>query len=307
MLFMFPGQGSQKIGMGKKLYENFATARKVFEEADDSLSFKLSKLMFDGNEEELRLTKNAQPAIMTVSMAYVNVLRHEFSINFSKAKYFAGHSLGEYTALCAAGVLSLAQTCRILGARGLAMEKAYPHGGAMAAILGLSIEELEQVVSLSKNVQIANDNSIGQAVISGIKEDVEKAMEMAKERGAKRAILLTVSGPFHSKFMAPAEEALRKSMEGIVFAQPSAPIISNVTAKAETSDFERLLIQQLTNRVRWRESLIYAHENNVNTFVEIGEGNVLSGLVKRTLTDVDIVTVNNIESLESFATQYESK
>lgn len=304
MLFMFPGQGSQKIGMGKELYENFEAARRIFEEVDDSLSFKLSQLMFDGDEAELRLTKNAQPAIMAVSMAYVNVLKKDFSVNFSKAKYFAGHSLGEYTALCTAGVLSLAQTCRILGARGLAMEKAYPQGGAMAAILGLSIEKLEKVVSSLENVQIANDNSTGQAVISGTKEDVEKAMEMAKEQDAKRAILLTVSGPFHSKFMAPAEEALQKSMEGVVFSTPSAPIISNVTAKAESSDFKRLLIQQLTNRVRWRESLIYAHENNVHTFVEIGEGNVLSGLAKRTLTDVDIFTVNNLESLENFATQY---
>lgn len=306
MLFMFPGQGSQKIGMGKALAELFSSAREVFNEIDDAISFKLSELMFDGDADELKLTKNAQPAIMAVSMAFVRVMEKDFGIDLSKIKYFAGHSLGEYTALCAAKSLTLQETATILRTRGVAMATAYPTGGAMAAIIGLSIEKVEEIVSPLENVQIANDNSVGQVVISGTESAVQNAMKLFKENGAKLAVPLPVSGPFHSKFMKPAEKPVKEALEKYTFHPPLVPIISNVTAKAETEidGFEQLLLRQLTERVRWRESLIWAKDNGVENFVEIGEGNVLSGLVKRTLKDVNIVTVNSVESLGNFAKTY---
>lgn len=301
MLFMFPGQGSQKIGMGKDLYENFATARDVFGEVDDALSFRLSQLMFNGDESELRLTENAQPAIMTVSMAFMRILEKDFSFDLSRhAKYFAGHSLGEYSALCAAKILTLTETARILTVRGKAMAEAYPSGGAMAAILGLSVKEVEKSISDTDDVEIANDNCVGQVVISGSREAVENAVDKLKGQGAKRTVLLSVSGPFHSKFMKPAEQALRDALGRVSFRGPVGPIISNVTAKAELTNFEDLLIKQLTNRVRWRESLLYAQEHEVSTFVEVGNGNVLSGLAKRTLFDANVVTINSVDAIEKF-------
>lgn len=301
MLFMFPGQGSQKIGMGKELHDNFSTAREVFHEINDTISFKLSELMFSGDADELQQTANAQPAIMAVSMAFVKVMEKDFGVELSKhAKYFAGHSLGEYTALCSAKVLSLADTARILRVRGEAMAKAYPSGGAMAAIIGLSIEKIEEIIANIEDVQIANDNSVGQVVISGTEKAVETAMKLLKENGAKLTVPLTVSGPFHSKFMKPAEEQVREVLDSVTFNAPTAPIIANVSAKAEQSGFKDLLIQQITNRVRWRETIVFAHENGVENFVEIGNGNVLTGLVKRTVKDVKMTNINSVETLEKF-------
>lgn len=301
MLFMFPGQGSQKIGMGKALAGQFSAAREVFDEVDDAVSFKLSKLMFEGDADELKITKNAQPALMTVSMAFIRVMEKDFGIDLSKIKYFAGHSLGEYTALCAAKSLTLRETAIILRIRGAAMSAAYPEGGAMAAIIGLPIEKVEEIVLSLEDVQIANDNSAGQTVVSGTEYAVQNAMKIFKGNGAKLTVLLPVSGPFHSKFMKPAEDTLRDAIKKYTFRPPLAPIISNVTAKAEKDGFKHLLLQQLTNRVRWRESLIFAKNSGVENFIEIGEGNVLSGLVKRTLKDVNTAAVNSIESLENFA------
>lgn len=305
MLFMFPGQGSQKIGMGKTLAERFSTARAVFEEVNEAVSFNLSALMFGGSEEELKITKNAQPALMAVSMALIRVMEKDFCIDLSKVRYFAGHSLGEYSALCAAKSLSLSETATILRARGEAMAMAYPNGGAMAAIIGLPIEKIEEIIKPLKDAQIANDNSVGQVVISGTEAAVQDVIRLAKENKAKLAVVLSVSGPFHSKFMKNAEKEVENVIENFAFRPPLAPIISNVTAKAEIDGFKQLLLQQLTSRVRWRESLIFAKEHGVENFVEIGEGNVLSGLVKRTLKDVNIVTINSIESLENFAKKCE--
>lgn len=302
MIFVFPGQGSQKIGMGKDIYDNFSSAKDVFHEVDDAISFNLSKLIFDGTEDELKRTENTQPALMTVSMAFVEVMKKELGIDISeKAKYFAGHSLGEYTALCAAGALSLRDTAKILRVRGKAMADACPTGGAMAAILGLDINQIEEIVkeacSDTAKVQIANDNSIGQVVVSGHEEAVKKATGIALNRGAKRAVILPVSGPFHSKLMQPAVKILEEMLSDIEFKSPSKPIITNVTAKAETGNFQELLLKQITNRVRWVESIQYAESQGASKCVEVGAGRVLTGLIKRISPDMQLININSFESL----------
>lgn len=303
MIFVFPGQGSQKIGMGKDIYDNFSSARDVFREVDDAISFNLSKLIFEGTEEDLKKTENTQPALMTVSIAFVEVMRKEFGIDLSeKAKYFAGHSLGEYTALCVAGVLSLKDTARILRIRGKAMAEACPTGGAMAAILGLSIDQVEEIVKEScsdtSKVQIANDNSVGQIVVSGHEEAVKKVAEIAQSRGAKRAVILPVSGPFHSELMQPAVKVLEEALADVEFKTPTKPIIANVTARAETENFRELLLKQITGRVRWVESIRYAESQGISKCVEVGAGKVLTGLVKRISPSMNLVNINSVESLE---------
>lgn len=303
MIFVFPGQGSQKIGMGKDIYDNFSSARDVFREVDDVISFNLSKLIFEGTEEDLKKTENTQPALMTVSIAFVEVMRKEFGIDLSeKAKYFAGHSLGEYTALCVAGVLSLKDTARILRIRGKAMAEACPTGGAMAAILGLSIDQVEEIVKEScsdtSKVQIANDNSVGQIVVSGHEEAVKKVAEIAQSRGAKRAVILPVSGPFHSELMQPAVKVLEEALADVEFKTPTKPIIANVTARAETENFRELLLKQITGRVRWVESIRYAESQGISKCVEVGAGKVLTGLVKRISPSMNLVNINSVESLE---------
>ena len=300
MIYVFPGQGSQKIGMGKDIYDAFQCVRDVFHEVDDAVSYKLSDLIFNGSEDELKSTENAQPALMTVSMAFVRALKIEVGIDITEdAEFFAGHSLGEYSALCAAGVISLSDTAKILKIRGSAMANACQTEGAMAAIIGLSIEDIENILKeVGANdgiVQIANDNSDGQVIISGYKKAVDKVMEKSMDCGAKKAVLLEVSGPFHSELMQKAVDPIRECLDSIEFKKPSKPIISNVTAKAETDNFKELLIKQLTNRVRWRESILFAKENGVSKCIEIGSGKVLTGLVKRIDANMELENINSLE------------
>lgn len=302
MLVVFPGQGSQKIGMGADIYEKFSCAKEVFQEVDDAISYKLSDLIFNGTEDELKLTQNAQPAIMTVSMAFVRVLSAEFGVDVTeKASFFAGHSLGEYSALCAAGVISLTDAAKILRVRGKAMAEACPNGGAMAAIIGLSMDDVEKIVneinSDSSLVQIGNDNSPRQIIISGHENAIEQAMTAAQNVGAKRALKLEVSGPFHSTLMEKAVEPLQEILNSVEFKTPSKPIITNVTAKAETEGFKDILIKQLTSRVRWTETIQFAKNNGVNKCVEIGPGRVLTGLVKQIEGDMETINVNSVDSL----------
>jgi [acyl-carrier-protein] S-malonyltransferase len=306
VLFVFPGQGSQKPGMGKDIYDAFRSARDVFHETDDAVSFKLSDLIFNGSEDEIKATENTQPALMTVSMAFVEVLRHEFGIEITqKAKFFAGHSLGEYTALCADRVISLPDAAKTLRARGIAMAKAFPTGGAMAAIIGLNTENIEQIVEEcncdGEIVRISNDNSVGQFIISGHKNAVEKAMAKASAAKAKKVTLLEVSGPFHCELMTNAVPEVANALDKIVFRTPVKPIISNVTAQAESDNFYALLLKQIVQRVRWRESILFAESNAVSKCIEIGSGKVLTGLVKRISPQMELITINSIESLESFA------
>lgn len=308
MLIVFPGQGSQKIGMCKDIYDSYHMARLVFEEVNDALSFDLSNLIFNGTEEELKETKNAQPALMTASIAIVRVLKDEFGIDIVKdAKYVAGHSLGEYTALCAADVLSLSDTAKILRVRGKAMAEAYPSGGAMAAIIGLNINDIGKLINKvtdSNNiVQIANDNSSVQTVISGESIAVEKVCTLANTAGAKRTVMLDVSGPFHSKLMEKAYQPLLECLNTIEFKTPKCAIISNVTAKAETSNFKELLLRQITEKVRWRESILFAEQNSVSECIEIGPGKVLTGLVKRISPNMKVVNINTVESIVDFASK----
>lgn len=305
MLFMFPGQGSQKIGMGKDIFDAFQSARDVFHEVDDALSFKLSDLIFDGTEAALKATENAQPALMTVSIAFLECLKKEFGFTLDNVKFFAGHSLGEYTALCAAGVLSLRDTAKILKVRGQAMADACPTGGAMAAIVGLPLETVEKIVSDSNFsnslVTIANDNSVGQIVVSGHESSVKSVIEKAKEAKAKMAVMLEVSGPFHSPLMKPAVSTLQDTLQSVEFDTPLRPIIANVTAKAENGDFPKLLVEQIVSPVRWRESMLFAKSAGVSTCVEIGSGKVLTGLAKRTVPDFDLFNVNSLDAMEAFA------
>ncbi|MDR1375772.1 MAG: ACP S-malonyltransferase [Holosporaceae bacterium] len=310
MLIVFPGQGAQNVGMGKDVYDVFPSARGVFQEVDDAISQKLSQVIFQGTEEELKMTQNAQPALMTVSVALLRVLEKEFGCNIgSKASFFAGHSLGEYSALCASGVISLGEAAKVLKIRGNAMANAHPNGGAMAAIIGLDLDVLKNIVaecsSSQEIVQIANDNSAGQIVISGSSAAVEKAMEKSLASNAKMAKLLEVSGPFHSKLMAKAVDSMSVALEGVHFQKPAKPIISNVTARAETNNFKELLLRQLTEMVRWRESLLFADANYVSYCLEIGPGKILTGLAKRTMPHWKLVNINSLESLENFAKNYD--
>jgi [acyl-carrier-protein] S-malonyltransferase len=303
--FTFPGQGSQTVGMGKDLAENFAEARAVFAEVDDALGEKLSETIFNGPEEKLTLTANAQPALMAVSIAVLRVLEAKGLDLKSKVSYVAGHSLGEYSALCAAGTFSLTDTARLLRIRGNAMQAAVPVGaGAMAAIIGLEHTDVvaicEEAASLGA-CQIANDNGGGQLVISGEKAAVEKAATLATDKGAKRAILLPVSAPFHSTLMQPAADAMREALASVEKSDPIVPLIANVRA-APVTDAELiagLLVEQVTGQVRWRETVEWFAANNVTTLYEIGAGKVLTGLARRIDKSISGVSVNTSADIDA--------
>ena len=305
--FIFPGQGSQAVGMGKGLAEAFAPARQVFEEVDAALGEKLSAVIFDGPEATLTLTANAQPALMAVSMAVVRVLEAKGVDLKAKVSYVAGHSLGEYSALCAAGTFSIADTARLLRIRGNAMQAAVPVGvGAMAAIIGLEhvdvIAVCEEASALG-SCQIANDNGGGQIVISGEKAAVEKAAAIATEKGAKRAILLPVSAPFHSKLMAPAADAMREALAGVAKSNPIVPLIANVRAAPVTDaeEIAKLLVEQVTGQVRWRETVEWFAANGVTTLYELGSGKVLTGLARRIDKTVNGISANAPADIDAAA------
>lgn len=286
--FTFPGQGSQTVGMGKALADAFPAARAVFEEVDAALGEKLSAIIWEGPGETLQLTENAQPALMAVSLATLRVLETEAGISVAKdAAFVAGHSLGEYSALAAAGSFSISDTARLLRTRGLAMQKAVPVGvGAMAALLGLDYETAVAVADEAAQgdvCQAANDNGGGQVVVSGDKAAVERAIEIAKGKGAKRAMLLPVSAPFHCRLMQPAADVMARALAEVTVNRPVVPLVSNVLAApiSDPEDIRERLVEQVTGTVRWRESVAYMASQGVTHFLEIGAGKVLSGLVKR--------------------------
>lgn len=306
--FVFPGQGSQAVGMGRELAEAFATARQVFEEVNDALSQKLSVLMFEGPEADLTLTENAQPALMAVSLAVVRVAEKDFGVDLAaRGTFAAGHSLGEYSALCAMGALSVADTARLLKLRGQSMQKAVPVGeGAMAALLGADLEVAQAVVTEAAQGEVlgcANDNGGGQVVISGQKTAVERAIEISKTKGVKRGMLLPVSAPFHCALMQPAADAMADALANVQMNAPKLPVVSNVTAKGESNpdDIRRLLVQQVTGLVRWRESMLWLKDQGVSQLVELGSGKVLAGLIKRIDKDIEATSAGTPAELEAWA------
>ncbi|WP_375611233.1 MULTISPECIES: ACP S-malonyltransferase [unclassified Bartonella] len=303
--FIFPGQGSQLVGMGKALTEQFIAARMVFEEVDDALGEKLSKIIFEGPADVLTLTANAQPALMAVSMAVIRVMKQLGLRIEDKVRFVAGHSLGEYSALCAADTFTLTDTARLLRTRGNAMQAAVAVGeGSMAALIGLEehiVEEICETVSGEGLCQIANDNGGGQIVISGKAKAVETAVEIASTKGAKRALLLPVSAPFHSSLMQPAADAMKKALLTVNKMEPIVPLIANVSVTPE-KDPERiatLLVQQVTGRVRWRETIEWIGANGVDTLFEVGSGKVLTGLTRRINKDIKGVTIGTVDEIES--------
>ena len=295
---IFPGQGSQVIGMGKEFFEKYNIVKELFLEADDALGISLSKIIMDGPKEELDFTVNTQPAIFLISYSIFQVVKKEFNINLNDAKFFAGHSLGEYSALSAANYLNFSETIKLLKVRGEAMQNAVPNGeGGMLAVLGSTIEILEEIITENKNnfiVQIANDNSEGQIVLSGKNTELSKLGEILKSKNIKN-IKLPVSAPFHCYLMNSATEVMKKEIENTNFQDSKNILISNVTANEidNKDDLKRLLIDQIENRVRWRESVLNMIKKGVNQFIEIGPGKVLSGLVKRIDKNVKINTINN--------------
>ena len=286
--FVFPGQGSQAVGMGRELAATYAIARETFEQIDDALSQHLSRVMAEGPEDELTLTANAQPALMAVSVAVARVVEEQGRLRLADhGAFVAGHSLGEYSALAAAGALDVATTARLLRTRGQAMQEAVPVGqGAMAALMGLDLDavgEIAQAASAHGVCEVANDNAPGQVVVSGHAAAVERAVAVAKERGAKRAVTLPVSAPFHCRLMAPAAETMEQALSDTAIAAPGPPVVSNVTAEPETDPdaIRQRLVEQVTRTVRWRESVRTMQERGVDTLVELGHGNTLSGLARR--------------------------
>lgn len=308
--FVFPGQGSQFPGMGKELFDNFASAREVFEEVDEALAQNLSKLIFTGDEKDLNLTENTQPALMAVSIAVQRILEKDMGVvlgDDKKTAFVAGHSLGEYSALTAAGTLALSDTARLLRIRGQAMQKAVPVGiGAMAAILGLEFDDVAAIAAAASNAEIcaaANDNAFGQVVVSGHLQAVEKAIALATEKGAKRAVMLPVSAPFHCPLMQPAGDAMAEALSKVEMRVPVLPLVANVTASAveNPADILDLLVKQVTGTVRWRESVLYMKEKGVEHLVELGAGKVLAGLTKRIDRDLSAISIGTPADLEEFA------
>ncbi|HHI82797.1 MAG TPA: [acyl-carrier-protein] S-malonyltransferase [Rhizobiales bacterium] len=311
-VFTFPGQGSQKTGMGQALADGFASARAVFDEVDDALDQKLSHIMWHGPDDELTLTENAQPALMAVSMAVMAVLENDFGLSLAdKAAYVAGHSLGEYSALAAAGTFSLADTARLLKIRGKAMQAAAPAGtGAMAALLGLDFDAAASVAGEAAQgdvCQAANDNAPGQVVVSGSKQAVERAIELAKAAGARRAMLLPVSAPFHCALMAPAADAMEKALAGVDMKAPCVPLFANVSASPLTDpqEIRQSLVDQVTGTVRWRESVAAMAAKGADRFVELGSGKVLTGLLRRNAPGAKGLAAETPADLEKLAQELE--
>ncbi len=305
--FIFPGQGSQAVGMGKALADAFPQARKVFREVDDALSQRLSSVMWDGPAEELTLTANAQPALMAASLAALRVLEAEAGVDLARdAAFVAGHSLGEYSALAAAGTFSIADAARLLRTRGNAMQEAVPVGvGAMAALLGLEPDAAAQVAAEAAQGEVcdvANDNGAGQIVVSGHKTAVERAVALAQDRGAKRAIMLSVSAPFHCALMGPAAEAMRHALDEVFMPAPRIPVVANVEAKAlrEPAAIRDALVRQVTGTVRWRESVAFMAAQGVDVFCELGAGKVLTGLVKRIAAGATATSVGAPDDIAAF-------
>jgi len=305
---VFPGQGSQKVGMGKELAEGFAVAREVFGEVDETLKQNLSRLMWEGPDADLTLTENAQPALMTVSLAIMAVLQKDggFRLDTGPTRYVAGHSLGEYSALAAAGAFSIGAAAQLLKRRGQAMQRAVPVGeGAMAALLGLDLETVRDVAQQAAGDQVctaANDNAPGQIVISGHAAAIERAIEFARERGAKKAIKLAVSAPFHCALMQPAAAEMAEALADVELTHPVVPVVANVTASAATDPLtiKGLLVDQVTGTVRWRESIVYMADNGIENVIEIGTGKVLSGMVKRIDRRLATTSIETPRDIDAF-------
>ena len=301
---IFPGQGSQTIGMGKEFFEKFELVKELFKEADNILNIPLSKIILEGPKSDLDLTINTQPAIFLISYSIYNVIKKEFNIDLSKAKYFAGHSLGEYSALSCSGYLNFSETLKLLRARGDAMQNAVPKGeGGMLAVLGSTIDKIEKILNENKEkfkTEIANDNSEGQLVLSGKNIEIDKLIEVLKSSNIKN-IKLPVSAPFHCQLMNKATEIMKNEIEKVNFGDSKNILISNVTGKEilNKDQLKILLIQQIENRVRWRESVIYMINKGINHFIEMGPGKVLSGLVKRINKDVKINTINSESDIKN--------
>lgn len=304
---VFPGQGSQAVGMGRDLYENFACAKEIFTKVDDILKINLSKIMFEGPADELTKTQNTQPALMAVSIAIIEVLEKEFDKKVSDmASFVAGHSLGEYSALCAAKAISLEETAKLLQIRGNSMaDCGSKTQGAMAAILGVEpniAEEIAREAAQGDVCQVANDNSVGQIVISGSKLAIDRAIEIAKAKGAKRAIALPVSGAFHSALMQPAQEIMKDALSKAHVNSPIIPLIANVTASkvVDPNEIKDLLTKQITGSVRWRETMIFMESQGIEEIIEIGSGKVLAGLVGRTCPNIKSKSIQNVEDIKLF-------
>ncbi len=305
--FIFPGQGSQAVGMGKVVAESYAAAREVYQEVDQALGQNLSTLMFEGPEDELTLTENAQPALMAASMAVIRVLQAEAGFNIvDHVSHVAGHSLGEYSALCAVGTFSLADTARLLKTRGKAMQDAVPVGeGAMAALLGLDLADAEAVAEEARQGEVcdfANDNATGQVVVSGAVAAVERAIEIAKAKGAKRAVLLPVSAPFHCAMMAPAADVMAAALAEVMMNDPALPVVANVVARPVTmaAEVRKLLVEQVTGRVRWRECVLAMKSAGVDSVLEVGHGKVLSGMIKRIDRELTGSSIGTPEEIAAF-------
>ncbi|MDP6388531.1 MAG: ACP S-malonyltransferase [Alphaproteobacteria bacterium] len=306
--FLFPGQATQAVGMGQDLADAFTTAKLVFEEVDEALKQNLSRLMFQGPEDELLLTENAQPAILTVSLAVATVLEKDCNINLvEKAAYVAGHSLGEYSALAAVGSLRLQDAARLVKLRGRSMQEAVPVGmGAMAALMGLELDVVKEVAAAAAGDEVcdaANDNAPGQVVVSGHASAVERAVEIAGERGAKRCVMLPVSAPFHSALMQPVADIMAEALAETEITAPRVPVVANVTAEQVTDPdaILRNLVEQVTGMVRWRESIAYMKDNGVDSMVETGYGKVMSGLVRRVDREIATSAVGTPGDIEEFA------
>ena len=301
---LFPGQGSQIVGMGSEFYNNFSAVKKLFEEADETLNFKISKIILDGPDEDLKLTQNTQPSILLVSYSIFTVLKTEFNFNFDDAKYFAGHSLGEYSALLCSNSLNFKDSLRLLFERGKSMQEAVPVGkGGMIAILGSETEKINNYINELRSegiCEIANDNAQGQIIVSGNIEPIQELKSILKHN-KKRCISLPVSAPFHCSLMNPAAVKMKRKIDAVNFKKSDFEIISNVTAQPTNNpdDIKKLLVQQIHSKVRWRESIIFMKENRINDFIEIGPGKVLSGLVKRILPDSNTFSINSIDDIKN--------